>query len=85
MFLWTTPMPPARARAMAMSASVTVSMAADRKGICSRMRLGQLGRGVDLRGNDLGVARHQQHVVEGQGLAEISCGRRCDSVRSWSS
>ena len=34
-FLWMTPMPPSRATAMAISASVTVSMAADRKGICS--------------------------------------------------
>ena len=38
MFLWITPMPPSRATAMAMSASVTVSMAAERKGICRRMR-----------------------------------------------
>ncbi len=37
MFLCTTPMPPARAMAMAISDSVTVSMAADRKGICSWM------------------------------------------------
>ena len=36
-FLWITPRPPSRATAMAMSASVTVSMAADRNGICSRI------------------------------------------------
>ena len=37
MFLWITPMPPARAMAMAMSASVTVSMAAEISGMLSGM------------------------------------------------
>ena len=37
MFLWMTPMPPARAIAMAISASVTVSIAAEMRGMCSGM------------------------------------------------
>ena len=37
MFLWTTPMPPARAMAMAISASVTVSMAAAISGMLRSM------------------------------------------------
>jgi hypothetical protein len=37
MFLWSTPMPPARAIAMAISASVTVSMAAETSGMLSGM------------------------------------------------
>ena len=38
-FLWMNPIPPSRARAMASSLSVTVSMAALRRGMLSRMRL----------------------------------------------
>ena len=37
MFLWSTPMPPARAIAIAMSDSVTVSIAADTSGMRSSM------------------------------------------------
>ncbi len=37
MFLWITPIPPARAMAIAISASVTVSIAADTRGIWSGM------------------------------------------------
>ena len=37
MFLWSTPMPPARAMAIAMSASVTVSIAAETSGTLSGM------------------------------------------------
>ena len=37
MFLWSTPMPPARAIAMAISASVTVSMAAETSGMLRGM------------------------------------------------
>ncbi len=75
MFLWTTPMPPARARAMAISASVTVSMAADRKGICSRIDLVSMVVVSISAGMTSEWPGHQQHVVEGQAHRE-RLGRR---------
>ncbi len=45
MFLWITPMPPARAMAMAISASVTVSIAADTRGMFNSIpRVNRLDR-----------------------------------------
>ena len=61
-----TPMPPWRAIAIAIRASVTVSIALETSGIAQRDVAGQPGGGVDLARHDVGLARQQQHVVEGQ-------------------
>ena len=50
MFLWSTPMPPARAMAMAISLSVTVSMAAETSGTLSVM---PREKRVNLRSGEL--------------------------------
>ena len=59
-------MPPWRAIAIAIRASVTVSIAAESSGTATRDLAGQPRGGVDLGRDDVGLARQQQHVVEGQ-------------------
>ena len=59
-------MPPRRAMAIAIRDSVTVSMALDTSGIATHDLAGQARGGVHLAGDDVGLARQQQHVVEGQ-------------------
>ena len=66
-----TPRPPAWAMAMAMRASVTVSMAEAMIGRLRRIeRVSRVGD-LDSRGQDLGAARPQQHVVEGQAFDDL--------------
>ena len=64
-------MPPACAMAIAIRASVTVSIAAQSSGMLSAISRGQPGAGVGRRRQHLGGAGHQQHVVEGEGLAQF--------------
>ena len=74
MFLWMMPMPPSWAMVIARRASVTVSMAAETTGRLRRMsRVSRLARD-DLARQDLGVRRHQQHVVEGECLFQNTHG-----------
>ena len=63
---WITPMPPSRAMAMARRASVTVSMAAETSGMCQPDAVRDGGGDVDLCRDDVGRARNQAHVVEGE-------------------
>ena len=64
-------MPPSRAMAIAIRASVTLSIAADTSGTLRRMSAAKTRRGVDGVGQHLGVAGHDDHVVEGQGLETV--------------
>ena len=64
-------MPPSWAMAMASGASVTVSMAADTIGTFSAMLRVRRRADVDLRGQHLGLLRHQQDVVEGQRFGQL--------------
>ena len=59
-------MPPWRAIAMAIRDSVTVSIALEISGVRRRDPAGQPGAGVDLAGDDVGLAGQQQDVVVGQ-------------------
>ena len=68
MFLWITPRPPSCASAIANSASVTVSIGEERIGNVERDPCGQLRLGVDLMGQQLGIARLKQHVIESDAL-----------------
>ena len=75
MFLWITPMPPARAIAIAISLSVTVSIAAATSGTLSVMPRVSREPDVDVLRMDEGVPRRQQHVVERQ--REVLTHARC--------
>ena len=66
-----TPMPPACAMAMAIRASVTVSIAADTSGMLRAISRVKRVRVSAVGGQDRGGRRHQQHVVEGQRLANL--------------
>ena len=68
---WITPMPPWRAMAMAIRASVTLSIAAETSGDGERDAGGERGRGVDGVGERLGVAGHDDDVVERQRLEAV--------------
>ena len=59
-------MPPWRAIAMAIRDSVTVSIALEISGVCRVIPRVSRVRGVDLAGDDVGLAGQQQHVVVGQ-------------------
>ena len=64
-------MPPACAMAIAIRASVTVSIAALISGMLSAIVARQPRAGVRLRRQHVRGARHQQHVVEGEGFAQF--------------
>ena len=64
MFLWMTPRPPSCASAMASSASVTVSIGDDRIGMFSAIWAVSWVRVSTCAGQQLGVARLEQDVVE---------------------
>ena len=61
-------MPPSWAMAMAMRDSETVSIAAATSGMLRRIWREKRVAGVGLGGQHFGVARDQQHVVEGQAV-----------------
>ena len=68
MFLWMTPRPPSWASAMASSASVTrVHRRGEDRDVQADPR-GELRPGVDLVRQQVGVARLEQDVVEGDAL-----------------
>src|SRR5512143_2401955 len=87
MFLWITPMPPARAMAIAISASVTVSIAADTSGMLSGMsRVKRLAMST-LRGCTVacrGTRRTSSKVRAGSWrkvpIAEVTAGPGCSST-----
>ena len=64
-------MPPSCAMTIAMSASVTVSIAAEITGMLSAIVARQPGAGVGHAGQDVALARAQQHVVEGQAEGDV--------------
>ena len=72
MFLWSTPMPPARAIAIAISDSVTVSIAADAKGTCN---------GIPREKRDP-VATSLGCVIECRGTNNTSSNVRATSGRT---
>ncbi len=69
-FLWITPRPPCCAIAIASRDSVTVSIAALSSGTLSRMLRVSWVETSTCGRHDVGVARHEQDVVEGQGGGE---------------
>ena len=75
-FLWMTPMPPFCAMAMAMGASVTVSIAAEISGMFRVIsRVSRVRVSVTLVGQSLGIGRHDEDVVEGQGFRDSRVSR----------
>ncbi len=68
MFLWMTPSPPSCASAMASSASVTVSIGEDRIGMFRPIRAVRCDRVSDLVGEQVGITRLEQDVVESDAL-----------------
>ena len=66
-----TPMPPAWAMAIAIRPSVTVSMAAESSGMLQAHLAGEPRAGVGGRGQHLGGAGHEEHVVEREGFAKV--------------
>jgi len=65
MFLCKIPKPPSRASAMANAASVTVSIAAESKGTFQHNIFGKPAFDLDITGDHLAIAGHQQYIIEG--------------------
>ena len=78
-----TPMPPACAMAMASAPSVTVSIAAEISGMPSSISRVSRVRVSVSPGRTLGCGRLQQHVVEGQRLADFHRVRCQDAEAAW--
>ncbi len=68
MFRWMMPMPPSCASAMASSLSVTVSIGEETMGMFRRMLRVELRAHVGVLGEDIGVARLEEDIVESDAL-----------------